>query len=107
MSASDLKKPLFLGAGVDVTEPTLTQTLLNLGLLEGPQGRKLINPNVRPLVDAIYHVLCGGEAIGEVPGTITIKPGSRSRVTQLKALEKKRLASVSKVLDQFGFHAIT
>ncbi len=83
MASNDRRRPLFVGAGIAVTERTLTQALLNQGLLEGPQARKRINKNIRPLVDAVYHVLSGGTVRGSVPGTIEVKGGNEANVGKL------------------------
>lgn len=50
------------------------QALLDLGALEGPRGGRTMNPRLRPLVDAMYHVLAGGSAQVAVtaPGDPTI-----------------------------------
>jgi hypothetical protein len=37
------------------------QNLLNAGLLVGPRKKQRINPKLKPIADALYHVLAGGK----------------------------------------------
>jgi hypothetical protein len=100
------KKSTFIVAGVGVGERTLTQAVIEAGLFEGRRGQKRFNPRLRPLVDAVYHILSGGNVTGKVPGTLVVTAGIPAKVAQFKRLEKTRMAAINKIDETDGVQTL-
>jgi hypothetical protein len=85
---------------VNLAEHTVMhlQALIDHGALEGPRGEKKINPKLRPLIDAMYNVLAGGEA--EVNITI---PGARGVIDELKKKEIPCIMAINEINGRYGF----
>ncbi len=81
---------------VDITVATDTLAYLNglldAGMLSGARGKKQVNPKVKPLAEAMYHVLSGGKVQVEV-----MKPGNAARVRKLNRLQTAHLAAVNSI----------
>jgi hypothetical protein len=86
---------------------TLTEAMIRSGLLTGRRGKKVVNPQLRPLVDAIYRVLSGGKVNGRAPGTLAVSGGIQSGVDRFKKLEKSCVAAMNQVDAKFGIHILS
>ncbi len=73
------------------------QQLLASGLLQGPVGDRAVNPTVRLLFDAVYHVLSGGSVKGNVPGTLTIAAGHAANVAALQQTEQLSIKAINSI----------
>jgi len=100
------RKSTFIVAGVGTVEPTLTQALIDAGLFVGRRGQKRVNPRLRPLIDAIYHVISGGRVTGKVPGTLSVTDGISAKVAQIRGLERKRMAAINKIDAKHGVQTL-
>ncbi|AKQ69937.1 hypothetical protein A176_006849 [Myxococcus hansupus] len=49
-----------------------------LGATEGPVGARALNPALRPLMEALHHVLAGGEVAVHI-----VRPGNADLVDEL------------------------
>jgi hypothetical protein len=86
---------------------TLTEAMIRSGLLKGRRGKKIVSPDLRPLVDAIYRVLSGGNVKGTTPGTLIVSGGMQSGVDRFKRLEKSCVAAMNQVDAKFGIHILS
>lgn len=59
-SGSGLKRPTIVGINLVSETYEYLSRLLDLGALEGPLGRMDINASLKPVVEAMHHVLTGG-----------------------------------------------
>ena len=67
--------------------------LLQLGALEGALGQLDVNPNVKPLIEALHHVLAGGEVEIKVA-----QQGNPEIVTELN----RRLTEVTREVNEIN-----
>jgi hypothetical protein len=81
---------------VNLAEHTLMflQTFHDQGLIEGSgsQGNARLNPNLRQLVDVMYHVLAGGTV-----KAIDYEPGNQQIVDKLKQMEDECTRDVNAI----------
>lgn len=80
--------------------------LLDLGAIVGPPGSIAIDPKIRPLVDALYHVLAGGTVTSTVPGTLTVTAGLQPVVTELQTMEKDCTDNINAVNGAVNFSLV-
>lgn len=71
------------------------------GLLQGASGNVSVNPNVRDLVDGVYHVLAGGKVTVNV-----IQHGNQAQFRAYQAMEADSLKS-SNAFNKGHPHPIT
>jgi hypothetical protein len=76
------------------------------GAIQGRPASVTINPKVRLLVDALYHVLSGGSVSGAVPGTLTVTAGTATSVADLKTMEVSCLASINAVNGTVNYEIV-
>src|SRR5438093_3494085 len=76
------------------------------GAIQGRPAPVIINPKVRELVTALYHVLSGGQVTPTAgawppttasPGTLTVRTGIQNSVDDLQKMEDACLASINVV----------
>ncbi|SRR5712692_9069529 len=73
--------------------------LLDLGALEGSSlGTMDVNERVKPLFNAIHHVLAGGEVKITIP-----KKGTKSTVDKLDKLQRQARKEANAINRRFGF----
>jgi hypothetical protein len=69
---------------------TFLRRLLDLGTLQGTSTTSQVNPVLRPLVNAFYQVLAGGEVRVEM-----VYEGDQKTFEELQRLEIKCIAAVN------------
>jgi hypothetical protein len=87
---------------VNIAEHTLMflQTFHDQGLIEGSssEGTARLNPNLRQLVDVMYHVLAGGTV-----KSIDYTPGNQQIVDRLKQMEDECTGDVNAINSRNQF----
>jgi hypothetical protein len=83
------------------------------GAIMGRPAGVMINPKVRELVLALYHVLSGGQVtpgawppVAGTPGTLTITAGTAASVTGLTTMEASCLASINTVNGTVNYEIV-
>jgi hypothetical protein len=76
--------------------------LIDLGAVTGVPSNVAINPTIRPVLDALYEVLAGGQVT-----VTTVKPGDRTVVDDLKKKEQQSISATNQINSAVGFaHAL-
>ena len=73
---------------------------LELGALEGPLGEMDLTPDLFPLIDAIHHVLAGGEVDVDVK-----RKGNPDIVKQLAKLREEGRDDSNVINRESGYYA--
>jgi hypothetical protein len=101
-----MAKPSTIISTVVTNRVTLTEAMIRSGLLTGPRGKKVVNPELRPLVDGIYRVLSGG-SVKKVGDALMITGGMQSGVDRFKKLEKSCVGAMNQVDAKYGIHILS
>lgn len=91
--------PRLIGYNMGYDAYEYLEHLLEHGLVVGPLGRMEINAKVRPLVDAMHHVLAGGTVKVEVT-----TPGNPQVVAELADAAKKAGEESNAINKAMGFY---
>jgi hypothetical protein len=75
------------------------ERLIDLGLVEGPLGKMDLNPNVKPLVDALHQVLAGGTVNVQVT-----TPGNPTVVAELQGILQEAGDDGNAINKAVGFY---
>ena len=73
--------------------------LLELGAVEGAMGEMKLAPNVATLIDALHHVLAGGEVAVSV-----VQPGNAAVVADLSRQLVAGTDEANKANEKAGFY---
>src|SRR5262245_11493122 len=76
------------------------------GAIVGAPSNVAINPSIRPLVDALYHVLAGGTVTGTVPGGLTVTQGLPPVVADLQRMEANCTANINATNKAAGYSLV-
>jgi hypothetical protein len=72
---------------------------MSLGAFSGPLGQMEVNPKVKPLLEAINHVLAGGTVVVDVT-----KPGDPSTYKQLNEYLNGGLKEANEINKAAGYY---
>lgn len=73
--------------------------LMSLGVLEGPLGKMVIAPAMRPVIEAMHVVLAGGEVKIEV-----VRRGHPDLVRELEGRAEKAAADANTINEKSGYY---
>jgi hypothetical protein len=90
--------PRIIGYQVTTSMHDYLERLIDLGLVEGAIGAIDLKPEVRPLIEALHHVLAGGT----VNVTVT-QPGNSQVVNDLGTDLKTATSDTNTVNKALGF----